>query len=1115
MSSDFKAERDKALVESTAQSIFNTLRELEGGSLIYEKRWPWELLQNAVDVATTRGVDCKFILTESELIFTHNGAPFKMKEIAHLIYHGSTKTDEPDKVRFGTGFITTHLLSRKPWVKGNIEDGRRFEFELNREGSSWQQLEDNMGKIEERFISSLGREVPLLPKGASVEYKYPLSPEGQKTALAGIQAVKMNIDLVLALNNDLSSVTIIEKGIKTRWSKLFDEVKKVDNRITIVPIQWISDGKKTVHSVMVASDDSVVTALLLHGNYPEYSVESMEMVPKLYYGFPLATTEDFPIPAIINSPAFVPMGKRDGLLLGPGVGKVNLNNKTLIEKGIKLFQDLVEGVVRLQCKGLYRLARIGLLPNKTWLDFEWLKERIVALIMFLKECNLVEQGLTRDNKPKLLAPRITYVPYDTDSETLLKIHSLAQNIFPDNLPSENLVKDWAAIIESWSSYLDIATPKMDVAFTLTKFALAVSNLASVENLDQRLIGDPKPNAIKWLNALLVLIQEKQPELLSNLNLIPNQQGQLKKKTDIYRDENIDDILKDAASLLGRERREKLCDKGTAEAIQDSLPPYKQETLLSEVINLLKNNADLETEYSKKQYQDANVVIFSWLAKKALFQVLGDNYPIINYRKDKGEPNYISRLLQKQPMLKPISLWEENAKPHGDIFPRHMVLSDIYNIEKMDKKAWDDLVTQGLILDSVFVKERETLDDLKMRKLLADGELKEQEEHGTNEEVELTSIAFLEAGDWGLLDTVRRSKKKATDFLKFLLGYVVQKDTSWVDRIPVECSCVETKTTHMVHPSKWLYALKSKQWVPISKNKEEQPTTENLAPFFQKDQDLLRHLWEDRSSSFLSILGVSPSQIMLASQPAFEKLELDKAFVKLLLATNSNVIELNKIAQVYQNPNLRAKLEEAYGIQEKVKRNQVVGKHVEQILRSLLQKSLPEDKFQVHRIVKTADIAVDIDLEFDLLDQNFQPIAIGMLVQGNSFKIEVKSTHLDYVRITLPQAREAVEKLNSFILCVVELPSGFEQLPDMEAEKLVREKARFILKIGSKLEDKFNEAQEFKDMQLEIKSAPSGNVTIDTSDVQIRLRLGKKLWTEIDLPIMSFDQLVESLLATQT
>jgi hypothetical protein len=78
------------------------------------------------------------------------------------------------------------------------------------------------------------------------------------------------------------------------------------------------------------------------------------------------------------------------------------------------------------------------------------------------------------------------------------------------------------------------------------------------------------------------------------------------------------------------------------------------------------------------------------------------------------------------------------------------------------------------------------------------------------------------------------------------------------------------------------------------------------------------------------------------------------------------------------------------------------------------------------------------------------------------------------------------------------------------EKLVRQKALFLRTIGSKLEDKFKEAQEFRVKQQEIKSAPSDDVMIDSTHLQIRLRLNKKLWTEGTIPIIIFDQLIELL-----
>lgn len=1104
----FRREKDKAMIESTAQSIFNTLRELEGGRLLYEKRWPWELLQNAVDVAKSSGVDCIFTLDENSLTFNHNGNPFNMKEIAHLIYHGSTKIDDPNKTRFGTGFITTHLLSRKPYVKGILGTGEKFRFELNREGKTQNQLEMNMEGIEQEFIESLTTET-ILAKGVTVEYLYPLSSEGKQTAIAGLQALQKNIAFVLALNDDLSSVTVIQKNEKTIWSKR-EELKSVDERITIVAVQSISGEQRRDYLVALANEGRVQAALLLSRDDTEYHVETMKGVPKLFYGFPLATTEDFPLAAVINSTAFVPQERRNGLLLGPYRNDVNLHNKELVEKAVDLFQGLVEWAVSLKCHGLNQLAKIERLPEKEWLDSEWLKELLAKTITTMEKLPLVETGSDDEGKPILVSPQSAYIPYDEDAEVLHEISELASALYRGKLPTPSTERDWGTILSLWGSYLGIETTAMSEALTLRKFAHIISNFSSLENLGQKLEGDPKPEPIKWLNRLLNLVHENEVELLPILDLVPCQQGIFRKTTDLFRDDNIDETLKDVSSLLDIEIRDQLCNTGVSNRIQESLSDYSEERLLSETVSRVKKRSVSRDEYSKKEYIQGNVALFSWLAKKEKYEVLSDNFPVINHQRDLEEPEFISHLLQERHLLRPVSVWEEEAKNHADIFPRKMILSEVYNTERMNSENWQNLVKSGLLTSGVFVMQKLILDDLAIRKLLAHGELDEQKEHGTNNEIELVSIAFLEDKDWGIIDRVRRSKQMATKFLRFLLEYVVNEDRSWIDPKSVLCSCEEQGTNHEIYPSKWLYVLRAREWVPISKNKDEQPSTENLAPFFQKNQDLLDHLTRDKPSLLLSVLGVSPSQILMGSQSPEDRFELDKAFLKLLLATKSDFHELNKIAQVYQNPSLKAKLEEAYGLQKKVIRNQIIGRNVEKLLRRLLQESLSEDKFKVYRIVKGADIGIDVDLEFDLVDQNFQPVAIETLVEGKKFRIEVKSTHLNYVRITMPQAEEAVKKSDSFLLCVVELPSGYESLPEEEAEKWVKENARFVPRIGSEIEDKFNEAQDFRNKQEEIKSTPAGNVSIDTSDVQIRLRLGKKLWTEESTLIMSFDQLIDFL-----
>eukprot|EP00122_Pirum_gemmata_P012345 Pgem_evm1s11468 len=88
------------------------------------RRWAWELLQNAKDVACRNTVDIKIKVKNDDnddlaLFFSHNGKPFTPDDMTYLIKQVSTKDrdckGEPLHKKttgnFGTGFLTTHLLS--------------------------------------------------------------------------------------------------------------------------------------------------------------------------------------------------------------------------------------------------------------------------------------------------------------------------------------------------------------------------------------------------------------------------------------------------------------------------------------------------------------------------------------------------------------------------------------------------------------------------------------------------------------------------------------------------------------------------------------------------------------------------------------------------------------------------------------------------------------------------------------------------------------------------------------------------------------------------------------------------------------------------------------------
>ena len=139
----------------TADKIRQILSKVENNPGDSSKRWVWELIQNAKDVPNRAfgRVSIQITLTEDELTFKHNGDPFSLNNIFSLIQQvsskDSTNTDEEVTGKFGTGFISTHLLSNKILVEGIVRHRgvhRKFKTLLDRSGNN---SEEMLPKIDE------------------------------------------------------------------------------------------------------------------------------------------------------------------------------------------------------------------------------------------------------------------------------------------------------------------------------------------------------------------------------------------------------------------------------------------------------------------------------------------------------------------------------------------------------------------------------------------------------------------------------------------------------------------------------------------------------------------------------------------------------------------------------------------------------------------------------------------------------------------------------------------------------------------------------------------------------------------------------------------------------
>ena len=106
------------VLDASSNTIWDELKKIRESSEVEKKvirrRWIWELIQNASDCTPKdRKIDINIEYYNNQIVFSHNGLPFCYKNLLDLITQISSKQSLEEKKtgKFGTGFMSTHLLS--------------------------------------------------------------------------------------------------------------------------------------------------------------------------------------------------------------------------------------------------------------------------------------------------------------------------------------------------------------------------------------------------------------------------------------------------------------------------------------------------------------------------------------------------------------------------------------------------------------------------------------------------------------------------------------------------------------------------------------------------------------------------------------------------------------------------------------------------------------------------------------------------------------------------------------------------------------------------------------------------------------------------------------------
>lgn len=786
-----------------------------------------------------------------------------------------------------------------------------------------------------------------------------------------------------------------------------------------------------------------------------------------------------PFPVVANSRNFEPTEKRDGIYLGSKDTDEIKRNKGLLEKACDLFVKLISNQDISKLQNFHILFGLGVPPDKEWLDKGWYTGLLKKLIN-----EIINVRVLKTENGSIIALKEGFIPnvegLEKEKVEILWDLCCCFLTYQDKIPSRGLAFEWAKIIHGWKS-LELDLTEREI--TLLKLAEEIEICGSLLGLKTKLETDK--DELGTLNDFYKLLLDLEKRgLFDNKNILPNQNGNFKKKPELFKDEGIDEILKDISNKLGEDYRNRLLHSKISEAVQNLLPVKKQDEILNQVVILIKGQLSPEDS----QYLQANIELFNWLLEHNRFEHL-EGYPLLSL-KEKTFAKLSTETEEK--LLAPKDVWNETARIYADLFPEELIISSSYFEKVSEKEKWDRLENEGLVLTNPLYEENEKVPKKDLDYLLlSDERLEEEKEHEITEDIALSKIAFLETKDKGIIDSIRKSKEKARRFLGFLFDFVIQNDTRWCAPLEVNCTC---GSKHKIYPAFWIKVLKDREWVPLGRGKEEKLNSQCLALLIEKDKNLQQRCVQYKPSLALSILNVSIGEVMmhLVAKDQRTKHELGRAMGSLYSTFMENPNQLSKIAQLAESePELFIKeIEERILTREQIRKNQSVGALVETLLGRVLEK----EGFKVEVTGVGSDFVVEHDFVKDNIEQILKIEKEGKIY----FYLEVKSAYQEFVKMTLPQAKEARDKSDKYALCVVKL-DGLEI-----NEENIKNNVKFVTDIGEKIRDKVGKAENLRKEQEAL--AEMGDIEIEMGEGPIRFKINKNLWENG----FSFEQFLEFL-----
>ncbi|PKU51245.1 MULTISPECIES: ATP-binding protein [Lysinibacillus] len=562
------------------------------------RRWIWELLQNAKDVSYENNkvsVRINLDKTKKILEFSHNGKPFTSENITFLLKQVSTKErtkngENKETGKFGTGFLTTHLLSEIVVINGILKEPdepyKQVEIKLDRSGRD---IDTIIKSVEASFsqlkkIDTSPSVEDFNPNKLNTVFTYDLDERGIEIAEQGLEDLLNNIIFTLTLLPEIKSIYI--ENLNTKF-ELEREVIKLSENIAINTVIEQTGDKRNEYKILTIAKHNVTLALQIEEIQNKIFIKEIKnTIPKLFCHFPLIGTESFPFPFIINSPYFNPTDPRNGVYLKDSNEEKIIENVTIMSIALELYCDLLNYASKHNWGKMYLFASsINSSIHEDWLSNEWLKKNITDPIKNKLLNTPIVDTLKGDRISILdeIGKTKVWFPSHNNLKIRSKIWEISSCWIPEKLPVQEEIDNWYQVM--WSDKYNL---------TLKVLTSSLQERKNIDYLASELIDIA---AFDWINLYFEILNEEGKfinEIIGDkFAVIPNQKGHFKKRTELNYDEEIDEELKNVLDILGEDYRERLLNRKIHVGDQILLSSKNQKDAINKINEIISYDINLE------------------------------------------------------------------------------------------------------------------------------------------------------------------------------------------------------------------------------------------------------------------------------------------------------------------------------------------------------------------------------------------------------------------------------------------------------------------------------------------------------------------------------------------